>query len=158
GPDDAPVTLVEWSDFACPYCNQEAAVLAHVRQKYGDDVRIVFRHFPLHRTSDLAAEAAVAAAAQGKFWAFHDQIWAHFGQLTRGDLEGFAQAIGLDMAQFRAALDERRYHDVVAAEGAAASAGNFGGTPTSFLDGHPISGAIKAEGMDRLIDAELARA
>ena len=158
GPDDAPVTLIEWSDFACPYCAKEAPTIAHIHEKYGDQVKIVYRHFPLHRTSDLAAEAAVAAAAQGKFWPYHDQLWAQFGRLGRPDLEDAAQAVGLDMTKFRAALDNRTYHDVVAAESADASAGSFGGTPTSFLDGHPIIGAIKAEGMDRLIDSELARA
>ena len=158
GPDDAPITLVEWSDFACKFCNQESSVISQVHAKYGDQVRIVYRHFPLHHDSELAAEAGVAAAAQGKFWPFADQVWAHFGQLTRGDLEQYAQAAGVDLVPFRAALDDHRYRDVVAAEGAAASAGNFGGTPTLFLDGHPISGALPADRLDKLIDRELARA
>src|SRR5262249_2575874 len=137
GPDDALVTIVEWSDFQCPFCAHTAPLLAHERKKYGDQVRIVYRHFPLsgHRDAQLAAEAGVAAAEQGKFWAFHDQIWANFGKLSRADLEGYAKVAGLDLAKFRAALDERRYHDAVVAENAAAEALGVSGTPTMFING-----------------------
>ncbi|MDB4955220.1 MAG: DSBA-like thioredoxin protein [Myxococcales bacterium] len=160
GPDDALVTIVEFSDFQCPYCAREAAVLAHVRQKYGDQVRIVFRHFPVlfHRYSVIAAEAGAAAAAQGKFWAFHDQVFGHFGALTRGDLEKYAEAAGLDLAKFRAALDDRWFHDAVIAEGAAAEALGVDGTPTLFVNAQPIVGARDATTMDRIIDAHLDHA
>ena len=115
GPDDALVTLVEFSDFQCPFCAKQAPVLAKLRDKYGDQIRIVFRHFPVqfHHRSVIAAEAAAAAAEQGKFWAFHDQVFGHFGALERGDLETYATAAGLDLAKFRAALDDRRFHDAV---------------------------------------------
>ncbi|HEU4616326.1 MAG TPA: thioredoxin domain-containing protein [Kofleriaceae bacterium] len=160
GPDDALVTIVEWSDFACPYCQRQTAVLQHVRQKYGDQVRIVYRHFPLfiHRHAQLAAEAGVAAAEQGKFWAFHDEVWKHFGKLTRADLEEYAQAAGLDMAKFRAALDERRYRDTVVAELAAAEALGVSATPTMFINGQPIVGSRRADDLDRAIDAHLQNA
>lgn len=158
GADDAPVTIIEWSDFACPFCAKEAPVIAHIHEKYGDSVKIVYRHLPLHRASDLAAEAAVAAAAQGKFWPFHDKLFASFGHLTRGDLEDAAKAAGLDMAVFRKALDERRYRDEVKAEEASARAEGVDGTPTTFVDGHPIGGAQSAESFDTLIDIELKRA
>ena len=103
GPDDAPVTIVEWSDFQCPYCARQAPVMAHVHAKNGNQVRIIYRHMPMefHRDAELAAEAGVAAAAQGKFWAFHDQVFAHqvgrasSAQLDRADLEAYAQAAGL---------------------------------------------------------------
>jgi protein-disulfide isomerase len=159
GPDDALVTVVVWSDFQCPYCAQAAPVFAHVSDKYKDSVRIVFRHLPMgfHRDAALAAEAAVAAAEQGKFWAFHDQVFAHFGRLARADLEQFARAAGLDLSAFRAALDERRYRDAVIAEAAAAEALGVSGTPTLFINGAPISGAPGVEVMDRVIDAHLAR-
>jgi protein-disulfide isomerase len=160
GPDDALVTIVEWSDFQCPFCAKEAPVLAHVRAKYGDDVRIVYRHMAMlfHPSSAIAAEAGVAAAEQGKFWAFHDQVFAHFGHLTRADLEAYAKAAGLDLARFRAALDTRRYHDAVIAETAAAEALGVDGTPTLFINGQPIAGARDASVMDRIIDAHLAQA
>src|SRR5262249_122259 len=111
GPDDALVTIVTWGDFQCPYCAKMSPVLEHARAKYGDRVRIISRHLAMamHRHAALAAEAAIAAADQGKFWPFHDQVYAHFDTLARADLERFAQAVGLDMAKFRAALDDRRY-------------------------------------------------
>lgn len=158
GPDDALVTIVEFADFQCPFCMRQAPVLAHVRQKYGDAVRIVYRHMPIHPGAVLPAEAAVAAAEQGKFWEFHDQIWTHFGHLTRPDLESFAKAAHLDMAKFKAALDTRRYHDAVMAEYAAAETFGVDGTPTMFINGQPIVGARKPEDMDRMVDAALASA
>jgi protein-disulfide isomerase len=159
GPDDARVTIVVWSDFQCPYCARQAPVLAHVREKYGNDVRIIYRHMAMdmHRNATLAAEAGVAAAAQGKFWAFHDQVFANFGHLERADLEQFAQAAGLDLAAFRAALDDRRYHDAVVAEAASAQALGVDGTPTMFINGIVLGGARDALTMDRMIDAHLQR-
>ncbi len=160
GPDDALVTIVEFSDFQCPYCARQAPVLAQIHQKYGDQVRIIYRHMAMsfHRNASLAAEAAVAAAEQGKFWAFHDQVFAHFGHLTRADLEGFAKAAGLDLVPFRAALDDRRYRDAVIAETAAAEALGVDGTPTMFLNGQPVSGARDEATIERLVDAMLVHA
>src|SRR5262249_40332620 len=102
GPDGALVTIVEFSDFECPYCAKEAPVLAQMRAKYGDQIRIIYRHFPVlfHPDSVIAAEAGAAAADQGKFWAFHDQVFAHFGELSRADLESYAKAAGLDLPRF----------------------------------------------------------
>lgn len=160
GPDDALVTIVVWSDFQCPFCARQAAVLGELRASYKDRVRVVVRHLPMtfHRDAQLAAEASVAAAAQGKFWQFHDQLFANFGRLARADLEQFAQATGLDLPAFRAALDDRRYRDAVTAEGAAAEALGVEGTPTMFINGAPIGGARDAQTMARLIDAHLGRA
>lgn len=159
GPDDALVTIVAWSDFQCPYCAKEAPVLAHLRDKYKGDVRIIYRHLPMafHLRAGLAAEAAVAAAEQGKFWAFHDQVFASFGHLERADLERFAEAAGLDLPRFRAALDDRRYRDAIAAEAAAGEALGVDGTPTVFINGAPVSGARDADTMDRLVDVHLTR-
>jgi protein-disulfide isomerase len=160
GADDALVTIVEWSDFQCPYCQRQFDALQHVRQKYGDQVRIVYRHFPLamHEHAQLAAEAAVAAAEQGKFWAFHDQVWKNFGRLARDDLEEFAKAAGVDLVEFRAALDERRYRDAVVAETAAAEAIGVNSTPTMFINGQPVVGSRSPDDLDRVIDAHLANA
>jgi protein-disulfide isomerase len=159
GPDDALVTIVEWSDFQCPYCAREAPVLAHVRDKYKGDVRIIYRHLPMafHRGAALAAEAAVAAAEQGKFWAFHDQVFAGSGHLERADLDRFAEAAGLDLPRFRAALDDRRYRDAVAAEAAAGEALGVDGTPTVFINGAPVSGMRDADTMDRLVEVHMTR-
>ena len=158
GRADALVTIVEFSDFQCPFCAREAPVLAHVRQKYGDSVRIVYRHMPIHRDAMLAAEAAVAAGEQGKFWAFHDQVFGHFGHLTRADLDSFAKAAGLDMATFDKALDTRRYHDAVLGEYADAEALGVDATPTLFIDGLPVVGARDANILDQMIDLRLSAA
>ena len=157
GPDDALVTIIEWSDFECPFCAKEAPVLAAVRAKYGNDVRVIFRHFPVrfHRESMIAAEAGAAAAAQGKFWAFHDQVFAHFGKLSRADLVAYAKAAGLDVARFTQALDDRRYHDAVVEEGAAAEAIAVVGTPTLFINGHPVVGAQSEAVLDRIVEAQI---
>ena len=159
GPDDALVTIVVWSDFQCPFCARQAPVLAHIRDKFKDDVRIVYRHMAMvfHRSAALAAEAGVAAAEQGKFWAFHDQVFGDFGKLGRADLERFAAAAGLDLPRFRTALDEHRYRDAVIAELGAAEALGIDGTPTMFINGTPVGGARDAEFMDRLIEAHIAR-
>jgi len=160
GRDDALVTIVEWSDFQCPYCQRNAPVLAHVRKKYGDSVRIVYRHYPMpfHRDALLAAEASAAAAAQGKFWPYHEQLWLHFGKLARADLESYAQTAGLDMKSFRLALDERRHHDAVIAEAAAAEAFGVEGTPTMFINGQPIVGSRDPDDLDKIIDAHMGAA
>jgi protein-disulfide isomerase len=158
GPDDALVTIVEWSDFECPYCARNAPVLAAIRAKYGDSVRLVFRHYPMvnHRDAHLAAEATVEAAAQGKFWAMHGKLWENFGRATRSDLEGFAQDIGLAMPRFRAALDDRRHRTTVLAEAAAAEALGVEGTPTMFINGQPLVGSRRLADVERVIDAHLA--
>jgi protein-disulfide isomerase len=160
GPDDALVTIVEFSDFQCPYCQKQVSALEQVRKKYGNQVRIVYRHFPLggHRDAQLAAEASVAAAEQGKFWAFHDLVWKNFGKLSRADLETFAKTAGLDLAKFRAALDERRYYDAVVAETAAAQAFGVSGTPTLFINGQPLVGSRDITNLAKVIDAHLKNA
>ncbi len=160
GPDTAPVTIVLFSDFECPYCEKEAPRLQQVLAKYGDKVRLIYRHFPVqgHRDAQLAAEAGVAAAEQGKFWAFHDQVFAHFGQLSRADLDSFARAIGLDMVKFDAALDSRRNHDAVVAEQSAAAALGVSGTPTMFVNGFAIPGARDLAGLELVVDERLAQA
>ncbi len=160
GPSDALVTIVEWSDFQCPYCQRSAPVIAAIHKKYPDTVRIVFRHYPMpfHKDAQLAAEAGVAASVQGKFWEFHDQVWEHFGNLSRADLESFAKDIGLDMPRFRAALDEHRYRNVVIAEAAAAEALGVQGTPTMFINGQPVVGSRREEDMMRIVDAHLQAA
>jgi hypothetical protein len=123
-------------------------------------VRIVYRHLamPAHRQAQLAAEAGVAAAEQGKFWAFHDLVFSQPGRLARPDLEQLAEAAGLDLPRLRAALDDRRHRDAVAAESAAAMALGVDGTPTMFVNGHPVVGSRDRAGMEKIVDSHLARA
>ncbi len=160
GPDTALVTIVAWGDFQCPFCAKMAPTLAGVQRAFPADVRVVYRHLPMsfHRRAPLAAEAAVAAAAQGKFWAFHDAVYNQFGRLTREDLEDFAEEAGLDMPAFRAALEDRRYHDAVIAEGAAAEALGVDGTPTVFVNGKPVIGTRDIPQLTQVVEVELAAA
>jgi protein-disulfide isomerase len=160
GPDDALVTIVEFSDFECPFCARNAPVLARLLREHPDDVRLVFRHSPLsfHAHAQLAAEASMAAAAQGKFWEYHEALFADVEHLERADLEQRAATLGLDLAAFRAALDDRRYRDVVAADAAAAAALGVSGTPTMFINGQPIEGSAPYEQLAALIGEKRAEA
>ena len=138
----APVTLVVFSDFECHFCARNEPAIEQVRQVYGPSLRVVFRHLPLpfHRRAQLAAEAAMAAAAQGKFWELHDRLFRS-PSLARADLEREAEAAGVDMTRFRADLDAHTYRDAVRLDAAAGNALGIDGTPTMFLNGIMISGA-----------------
>jgi len=148
------VTIIVWSDFQCPFCAKAVPVLHQLRAKYGDDVRIVFRHLAMtyHRKAG-SPRGRGRRSEQGKFWAFHDRVFAQFGSLDRADLERFATSAGLDMVTFKAALDDRRYRDAVVAESASALALGVDGTPTMFINGQPISGARDFVTMDRIVGA-----
>ena len=110
GPADAKVTIVEFSDFQCPFCSRVVPTIQQIEKEYGNKVRVIFRHNPLpfHQDAPLAAEAAVAAQAQGKFWEMHDKLFANQQNLKRPDLEKYAQEIGLDRGTFKAALDSSK--------------------------------------------------
>ncbi|MCB9572372.1 MAG: thioredoxin domain-containing protein [Kofleriaceae bacterium] len=160
GPDDALVTIVEWSDFQCPYCGRNAPVVARALAEYPGQIRVVFRHLPLpmHPHAQLAAEAAVAAAAQGRFWDMHDRLFADQQHLTRADLERIAGDLGLDLDAFRAALDQHRYADAVADDAAAAAGLGIDGTPTLFINGTPIEGAPSWDQLKLTIEVKLSEA
>jgi hypothetical protein len=136
-----------------------AALLEQVRRQHGAEVRIVYRHLPMpgHAAAALAAEAGVAAAEQGKFWAFHDVAAARSGRLERADLEPLAAAAGLDLPRLRAALDDRRHRDAVLAESAAAMALGVDTAPTLFVNGHPVVGSRDRTALERIVEEHLAR-
>jgi protein-disulfide isomerase len=157
GPRDAKVTVVEFSDFECPYCSVAAELVTALKAKYGDRVRFVFRQFPLeiHDNAQLAAEASLAAHAQGKFWAFHDLVFANQKQgISRDGLEKHAKQAGLDMAKFNKALDDHTYADAVKQDMKLAEEVLVPGTPTILIGTtrveDPSLEAISAE-----IDAQL---
>jgi Na+/H+ antiporter NhaA len=138
GRQDAPVTLVEYGDFECPYCGQAEAVVRELLAANDDDLRYVWRHLPLadvHPNAQLAAEAAEAAGAQGEFWAMHDRLLTHQDELTPRALHAHADAIGLDVERFAAELRQRRYAPRVAVDVAGADASGVSGTPTFFING-----------------------
>ncbi len=159
GPDDALVTVVVWSDFECPYCAKVVPALERLRRER--PVRVVHRHMPLggHPGADLAAEAAVVAGRAGKFWAFHDQVFRLMGApLTRAALLEAGKAAGVDRVELAAALDDHRYRDLVMAEAASAGALGATGTPTLFVNGMPVAGAVPFEQLLLIVDAQLMAA
>jgi Na+/H+ antiporter NhaA len=136
GPVDAPLTLVEYGDFECPFCGRATGSVEEVRRMFGDRLRYVFRHSPLvdvHPNARLAAEASEAAAAQGRFWEMHDQLFRHQDRLRPRDLLDHAAAIGLDPARFTRDLGESRFARRVQDDLTSAEASGVGGTPTFFI-------------------------
>jgi protein-disulfide isomerase len=143
GPARAPVTLVEYADFECPYCGRAEPVIRELLADYGD-LRYAWRHLPLtdvHPHALAAAEASEAAAVQGKFWPMHDQLLGHQGALTVSDLIGYAREIGLDTAKFAADLRNRTGQARIAEDMDSADLSGVSGTPTFFINGKRHHGA-----------------
>jgi Na+/H+ antiporter NhaA len=144
GPEDAPVTLVEYGDFECTYCGQAEGAIRELLSSLGDDVRYVWRQLPLndvHPNAQLAAEASEAAAAQDKFWDMHDMLLDHQGELSLRDLAGYAEELGLDSKRFLDELRRREYAPRVAEDVASADESGVSGTPTFFINGRRHYGA-----------------
>lgn len=157
GPADASVTLVEFSDFECPYCAKAAEVVAQIRADYGDRVRFVYRQFPLsfHPQAHLAAQAALAAHAQGKFWPYHDLLFANQGALSQEALVGYAKQIGLETRSFRAALTEQSHRARVEEDLALGAKASVRGTPTLFVNGLRVADPTDEEMVRAALDAAL---
>jgi protein-disulfide isomerase len=160
GPPNAKVTVIEYSDFECPYCSRAASVVQQLKKKYSDRVRFVFRQFPLpmHRNAALAAQAALAAHAQGKFWELHDKMFANQRALDRESLEGYAKDIGLDLAKFKKALDDSSYDAAVKADIALGEQIGVSGTPTMIINTQRVPNATDFASVSAMIDGELAAA
>jgi len=157
GPTTAKVAFVIFSDFQCPYCGMAAPTIRQLEKKYPNDVRFVFRQLPLpmHDKAQLAAEASMAANAQGKFWEYHDKLFANQRELDRPALERYAEQVGLDMAKFRQALDGHEYAAAVSADSALAASAQISGTPTFMINGQVVSGALPIEEFSKMIDRAL---
>jgi protein-disulfide isomerase len=160
GPASAKVTIVEFSDFQCPFCSRVVPTVEKIMKDYDGKVRLYFRHNPLpfHQNAPLAAEAAVAAEAQGKFWEMHDKMFGNQQALDRAGLEKDAQDIGLDMGKFKAALDSHSGKGKVDADLAAGKQIGVQGTPNFYIDGRNVQGAQPYEEFKKVIDDELKRA
>jgi protein-disulfide isomerase len=144
GSEAAPVTLVEYGDYECPYCGRAEPIVRELLDAFGDDVRYVWRHLPLsdvHPNAQMAAEAAEAAAAQGAFWEMNDLLLQHQDALTDDDLTRYARELDLDVERFWDELRRRRYADRVAEDVATADASGVAGTPTFFINGRRHQGA-----------------
>ncbi len=161
GPADAPVTLVEYGDFECPYCGQAEMVIRELLADFGDDLRYVWRHLPLtdvHQHAELAAEAAEAAGEQGRFWDMSDLLLSHQDTLTIRDLMGYARELGLDEDRFREFLRKRKGAGRVAEDVDSADLSNISGTPTFFINGRRHYGVYDLETLSKEVRSARARA
>ena len=160
GPLDAPVTVVEYGDFECPYCGQAEPIMRELLHDFGD-VRYVWRHLPLndvHPNTQLAAEAAEAAADQGAFWEMHDLLLAHQDALRPNDLLGYAELLGLDLERFTDDLREHTGAARVAEDVDSADLSGVSGTPTFFVNGRRHYGAYDITTLSAAVRAAGARA
>ncbi len=161
GPEDAPVTLIEYADFECPYCGQAEAVVRELLAEFGNDLRYVFRHLPLadvHENAQLAAEAAEAAHAQGKFWEMHDLLFAHQDALSPEDLNRYAAELGLDVERFSEELRTRKHALRVARDVDGADQSGVAGTPSFFANGRRHPGAYDLETLTAMVKREAGAA
>lgn len=157
GPENAPVTIVEFTDFQCPFCARALPTIEQIHEEYGDKVRIVFRNFPLefHANAQKAAEAAQCARDQGKFWEMHNVLFAHQKALSPEDLHSYAKELGLDTEKFNQCLDSGEKAGMVKADAAEGSSLGVTGTPAFFINGIGVTGAQPFDEFKAIIDAEL---
>ncbi|HZY31591.1 MAG TPA: thioredoxin domain-containing protein [Candidatus Methylomirabilis sp.] len=160
GPEIAPVTIVEYSDFQCPYSARGSLTLKRLLQLYPGRVRWVFKHFPLriHPDAPLAHEAALAAHEQGKFWEMRDLLLSNQGRLKRDDVLSYARQLGLDMPAFANDLDSRRLRSRVLRDTLQGRSLRVDTTPTYFINGKRVIGARPLSAFQQVIERELARA
>jgi protein-disulfide isomerase len=159
GPDNAKLTIVEFSDFQCPYCSTAAKQTSQVLKQFPKDVRLVFKQFPLdsHSQAEMGAEAALAAQAQGKFWEMHDLIYGGFPNLSRSIVEGYAKQLKLDMKKFDAEMTGHKYRDRVLAEEKEGEDAGVAGTPTFYFNGKKFNGLFDVASVVPVIQKELGQ-
>jgi protein-disulfide isomerase len=159
GPKNAPVTLVLFSDFQCPFCKRVEPTISQLEKEYAGKIRVVWKNMPLefHNNAKPAAAAALAAGEQGKFWEMHDKLFENQTALDRPSLEKYAGELGLDLARFKAAMDGEKIAGKINAEMKEAAAVEVNGTPATFVNGRKIGGAYPYDTFKKLVDQELAK-
>jgi protein-disulfide isomerase len=157
GPQDAPITLVEFSDFQCPYCAAAVPQIESLLKAYPKQVKLIFKQYPLetHPQAALAATAALAAQKQGKFWQMHDAMFAHHDSLSRAAILGYAQQIGLDTKRLEADMASTEVRETIIRDMQDGDAAGVQGTPTLFINGQRYNGPIELNTMKPLLDAQL---
>lgn len=161
GSENAPVTIVEFSDFQCPFCTRGAETVEALKKKYGSSkLRVVFKHFPLpmHREAVPAAEASMCVNEQGsaKFWKFHDIVFKNQNKLDNDSIAGYAKQAGADEKKFKECFDSKKYASFVQSDMSYAEKMGVRSTPTFFINGQIVSGAVPIEQFSEIIDDELA--
>lgn len=159
GNPKAPITIVEFGDFECPFCGRVEPTLMDLLKKYKGQVKLAFRDFPLstiHPFAEIAAEAGRCAEAQGKFWPMHDAMYAHQSNLTEADLVKTAGKLGMNTKSFSACLKSGKYKAAIQRDVEAGMRAGVTGTPAFFINGRFLSGAVPEEQFEQIIDSELA--
>lgn len=159
GSAGAKVTLVEFADYECPHCKRFQPVLRQILDEFKGDVRLYFKHYPLpqHTNARLAAEAAVAAQKQGKFWQYQDKLWENQDSLTPAELEKYAKEIGLDLAKFRAEMDDAKTKARVQKDRVDGQTLGLASTPTLYINGREYTDAKDTESLREWIKEELSK-
>jgi protein-disulfide isomerase len=150
GASDAPLTLVEYGDYQCPYCGRAYPIVKEVQERLGERLRFVFRNFPLatiHLHAENAAEASEAANAQDRFWEMHDHLFEHQRRLRDEDLRGYAEELGLDVRRFDRELAEHVYADRVHEDFMGGVRSGVNGTPTFYVNGERHDGSYDADAL-----------
>jgi protein-disulfide isomerase len=158
GKSDAKVQIVKFSDFECSFCANSSKTVERLKQEYKDKIYLVFKHFPLsfHKKAHLAAQASLAAHAQGKFWEYHYKLFANTQKLDKKDLLSYAQDLGLDVHRFHADLDSGKYRMQVESDIDQARWLGAEGAPTFVINGRRLTGALPYNQLKDIIDALLA--
>ncbi len=159
GPKNAPVTIVTFSDFECPFCSRVVPTLKQIEEQYGAKVKVAFKNQPLpfHQKARGAAAAALAANEQGKFWEMHDKLFANQQALDRPSLDKYASELGLDVGKFKAALDSNKFDAQITADSQEGTRVGANGTPTFFINGRQLVGAQPFDAFKTIIDDELKK-
>jgi protein-disulfide isomerase len=157
GPPNPPITLVEFSDFQCPYCVAAFPEIKAILQAYPTKVKLIFKEFPLeiHSQADLAAAAAIAAQKQGKFWAMHDAMFTHHDDLSRKAILAMAKENGLDLDRFETDIDSSEVRETVVRDVQDGDRAGVEGTPALFVNGQRYNGRITLDSLRPVLDAEL---
>jgi protein-disulfide isomerase len=159
GPADAPVTIVEFTDFQCPFCKRSEDTVKQLQTKYGDKIRLVHMDYPLsfHSHAMDAAKAARCANEQGKFWQYRDALFADQSKLAPADLKATAKQLGLTMSQFDSCFDSAKYQTAIQSDLAEGNKLGVDGTPAFFIDGRSLVGAQPLPAFTEVVDDELTR-
>ncbi|HEV7395714.1 MAG TPA: thioredoxin domain-containing protein [Pyrinomonadaceae bacterium] len=160
GPSGAPVTLLEYGDYECPYCGEAHPIVKQLQRTLGENMRFIFRNFPLtsvHAHAEEAAEAAESAGAQGKFWEMHDRLYEYQDELAHPHLIGHAQRLGLDVEKFEDELDRHVYMPRVREDFMSGVRGGVNGTPTFFINGVRHDGSYDFETLLEAVQMRIKR-